>query len=159
MNELILKYWNENNDKLKEYFKNNDQREYYNYKSLLVITLKTIFQDCDEDDEDLPDFDNITEIDHGSYDGTKIFIICNKTNYSPNIFNYWITFVQYGSCGYCDTLQSIIDESWDYDSEKHYPTDSQINGYWTLCLHMIQKMKKIYEVGSFSNNNLNEEGE
>ena len=43
------------------------------------------------------------------------------------------------SCSACDTLESIKDYSGDP------PTSSQVNGYMTLALHIIQGMKKMGE--------------
>lgn len=80
---------------------------------------------------EVPDADRITVIDHGEYQGTRLYIIAAQ-GYQPSI--YWFIFVSYGSCSVCDTFLSIR----DYDDE--HPTSKQANEYWTLMLHMVQSM-------------------
>jgi hypothetical protein len=75
-------------------------------------------------------------IDDGDYQGTLLFLIPEDT-YQPD--NYYYVKVEYGSCSGCDTLESIR----DYDSDT--PNDEQVKDYMTLCLHIIQKFKKLGE--------------
>lgn len=81
-----------------------------------------------------PDPERITEIDHGSYQGTLLYIIADK-DYQPDY--YWSIFVDYGSCSGCDTLEAIR----NYDDTP--PNEEQIGEYWTLMLHMVQSMKPL----------------
>ena len=134
MNKDIVKAWDLHNHKLKEYFKVTPQDEYASYKILLTKTLEFLFVDEDE----MPDAKLITEINNGDYQGTLVFVI-GGYGYQPSIDNHWYTSVYYGSCSGCDTLQGIRSEG-EYDE---LATDEQVNDYWTLCLHMIQKMKRM----------------
>lgn len=81
-----------------------------------------------------PDPERITVIDHGDYQGTKLFIISEK-GFQPS--RYWAIFVSYGSCSGCDTFEAIGADGSDP------PTEKQVNEYWTLMLHMIQGMRQI----------------
>ena len=81
-----------------------------------------------------PDRDKIHKIDDGDYQGTLLFIIPEKT-YQPN--TYWAVNVDYCSCSGCDTLEAIR----DFPSDK--PTESQVEDYMTLALHIVQNMKEI----------------
>lgn len=82
-----------------------------------------------------PDPDRITVIDHGDYQGDRLFIIAGK-GYQPD--NYWYVSVAYGSCGGCDTFEAIGDYGRDSAIQK-------ANDYWTLALHILQDMKKLEE--------------
>ena len=109
-----------------------------NYSDIFKQTIKMMFEDT-EDTEDTyfsnsetPDFERITVIDDGDYQGTLVFIVASK-GYQPS--DYWATQVDYGSCSVCDTFQSYS----DYDNpEKSAPK------MVTMALHMIESMKKIF---------------
>lgn len=94
-----------------------------------VITLLST-----DDAYDAPDPKRITVIDHGDYQGTQLYII-GVQGYQPS--TYWSIFVSYGSCSGCDTFEALK----NYDSEP--PTEKQVNGYWTLMLHMVQNMEPL----------------
>jgi hypothetical protein len=53
------------------------------------------------------------------------------------VTDYVMTHNFYGSCSGCDTLQSINSYSEDL------PNQSQLDGYMTLCLHLVQRMKRL----------------
>ena len=108
------------------------------YSDIFKQTIKMMFEDT-EDTEDTyfsnsetPDFERITVIDDGDYQGTLVFVVASK-GYQPS--DYWATRVDYGSCSGCDTFQSYS----DYDNpEKSAPK------MVTMALHMIESMKKIF---------------
>lgn len=81
-----------------------------------------------------PDPTRIRVADDGDYQGTLLFII-GADGYQPD--HYWAVKVSYGSCSGCDTLQSIQDYSSDT------PSESQVNDYMTLSLHIVQGLKEI----------------
>lgn len=103
------------------------------YKSLVKLVVEAV---TDDNDYEL-DPERIHVIDDGDYQGTLLFVIASK-GYQPS--KYWAVYVGYGSCSGCDTLQGIREES-RWDSKE--PTDSQVNDYWTLALHIVQRMKEI----------------
>ena len=79
------------------------------------------------------EYENITEIDNGGYQGTLIFLFHEKT-YQPNEEEYIVTTVSYGSCSYCDTLQGAQDGDNEY----------LVADIMTLALHLVQNMKHLY---------------
>ena len=81
-----------------------------------------------------PDPERIHQIDDGDYQGTLVFVIGEK-RYQPS--RYWVTYVGYGSCSGCDTLQAIS----KYPDDP--PTPEQANEYLTLALHLLQRMKEV----------------
>jgi hypothetical protein len=86
------------------------------------------------DDCDAPDPERITEIDHGNYQGTLLYIVGAK-GYQPS--DYWAVSVSYGSCSGCDTLSALA--PWYEEA----PSDESIDGVVTLALHVVQSLRKI----------------
>ena len=110
-------------------------REPDNYEDIFKQTIKMMFEESADDyysNSETPDFQSITVIDDGDYQGTLVFVVASKS-YQPS--DYWATRVDYGSCSGCDTFQSYS----DYDNpEKSAPK------MVTMALHMIESMKKIF---------------
>ena len=136
MDKDIISAWDENQKKVREWIA-TVKNDSFSYKSLLENTIRIIFEEKD-DPYGLPDYKRITEIDNGNYQGALIFVVGGK-GYQPGVENHWYTSVYYGSCSGCDTLKGIS----GYSDE--LPNDDQIQQYWTLCLHMIQKMKRMID--------------
>lgn len=139
--------WNQNKGSLENYFRNTEQSKYDNYLSILKKIIELVINpyliDCDN-------FrlyyglnaEKITEIDDGDYQGTKLYIIPLDT-YQPYIDNYLLTYVEYGSCSACDTLQSIQQETF-YSNEYEYgtkPNKQQVEDYMKLALNLVQRLK------------------
>ena len=101
------------------------------YKALVHMLVQVL---QGEDEYESPDPTRIHEINDGDYQGTLVYVI-GAGGYQPS--TYWYIKVSYGSCSGCDTLQAIQ----DYSDEP--PTPEQIAQYMTLCLHMVQGMKKM----------------
>jgi hypothetical protein len=81
-----------------------------------------------------PDPDRIHTIDEGDYQGTMLFVVAAQ-GYQPS--TYFACTVSYGSCSGCDTFEALR----EYGNEK--PTEDQVEGYFTLALHMLQEMVEI----------------
>ena len=106
------------------------------YKDIVKAVISAI---ADGDDYgESPDPERITEIDHGDYQGTKLFVVA-ANGYQPSTF--WYVRVWYGSCGGCDTLQRIRDYG-DYDTP---PSETQVKDYMTLALHIVQGLHRCEE--------------
>jgi hypothetical protein len=101
------------------------------YAEIVASVISVI---ADSDDYGEPDKDRIHKIDDGDYQGTLVFVI-GAQGYQPD--EYWYTKVGYGSCSECDTLEGIS----CYSSDPI--TDSEAKQYWTLALHIVQRMKKM----------------
>jgi hypothetical protein len=89
----------------------------------------------DDTDYDAPDPERITVIDHGDYQGSRVFIVGAK-GYQPSL--YWGVVVSYGSCSGCDTFQAISGYSDDA------PDASQVGQYLDLMRHMVQGLRAIH---------------
>ena len=115
--------------------KNDDPLEYLEYKDLVKLTVMFILNDENE-----WDVNKITEIDDGDYQGTLLYLIPEDT-YQPNSSEYLMTFVEYGSCSGCYTLQAI---QCFLDTKSR---DKSIDDLMNLCKDLICNMIKPYNTG------------
>ena len=139
MNNNIINLWEQNKESLRNYFKITNQENYSSYKSLVKLIVEHILNNHEES-YDIPMYNSerITVIDDGDYQGTQLFLIPEDT-YQPSSSEYLVTYTYYGSCSGCDTLQAIQGYEDELSSEE------QIDDYMSLCLHLIQHMKPLYE--------------
>lgn len=124
--------WEKNKDKLEEYFRKTRQEEYGNYEDLVKLLFDIVINPSIECDHYRLDTENILVIDDGDYQGTQVFIL-HRDQYQPSVEDYVYTNTYYGSCSGCDTLLSIN----EYEDE--LPSESQVNDYMDLCLHLLQR--------------------
>jgi len=102
------------------------------------VVVQNVIEFLSDDEYNSIDPKRITRIDHGDYQGTLVYMI-GSTGYQP--YKYWCVKVSYGSCSGCDTLQYIeCDLSSNEDGS---PSETQIDDYMMLCLHVIQNLKEI----------------
>lgn len=147
MIKKVMDQWAKNKDKLREALAKDKELNMCDYDYLVEKVVHVILNES-KDHEDLFDdgiiwnINGITTINDGDYQGTLLFIIPRAT-YQPCESEYLITYVNYGSCSVCDTLQGIQ----DYSNE--LPTEKQLDDYTTLCLHLCENMKKPYLSYSF----------
>ena len=147
MIKYCIEKWDKNKDLLKSVLNNNkllnhvlnrnddDPLEYLEYKDLVKLTVMFILNDENEWDEN-----KIKEIDDGDYQGTLLYLIPEDT-YQPNSSEYLMTFVEYGSCSACDTLQTI---QCYLDIRSR---DKSIDDLMNLCKDLICNMIKPYNIG------------
>ena len=140
----MIKYcidkWNKNRDKLEEALMKDSTLNCCDYHHLVKMVVKYILNDEDSGYGKNWDADNITEIDNGNYQGTLLFIIPADT-YQPSEYEYLMTYVRYGSCSVCDTLQSI--RGWGDEPI----TPEQIKDFMGLCKDLVTNMIKPYNTG------------
>ena len=97
--------------------------KYPHYQQLLEVALETVHE-VRAMSYGLPDPNRITQINHGDYQGTLVYVIAGG-GYQPH--DHFATHVFYGSCSGCDTLESINMNSDPAEKGE---------GYYTLALHM-----------------------
>lgn len=134
-----LSRWDKRNADLREVLEKKNVEWLINcsYKDLVKLVFDVIFKDSGITDITF-DTENITEIDNGDYQGTLLYLIPFDT-YQPDESEYLMTYVGYGSCSGCDTLQGIqssIDEN-----------DKQINDFMTLCRDIVSHIIRPYNTG------------
>ena len=147
MIKYCVEKWDKNKDLLRSVLNNNellnhvlnknddDPLEYLEYKDLVKLTVMFILNDENE-----WDVNKITEIDDGDYQGTLLYLIPEDT-YQPNSSEYLMTFVEYGSCSGCDTLQAI---QCFLDTKSR---NESIDDLMSLCKDLICNMIKPYNTG------------
>jgi hypothetical protein len=124
MIEEFVKIWEESKEELRESFLESEPSSYNDIVKRVIELIHAGHGD--------PDPTNIHVIDDGDYQGTLLFIIPAE-GYQPS--RYWAYKCYYGSCGGCDTFQSIRDDCGTLEG--------RIDDYMTLALHVIQGLKEV----------------
>lgn len=148
----MLKYtvekWDKNQDKLRKHIEEN--MELYNtadYEDIIKMMLDVVFeQDEFSDDDPKLDTANITTIDNGDYQGTQLFVIPFDT-YQPSEYEYLMTYIYYGSCSGCDTLQAIQFYSYNELTSNIEYREQFIDDMMKLCLDLARNIIVPYNTG------------
>ena len=154
MIQWLSEKWYRNQYKLRKYFRETPQIQYGNYTTIWKKVLEYIINIDTEDDGDKFNTQDITVIDDGSFFGTLIFIVHRQDGMEPDMEDYILTKIQYGSCSVCDTLQHIQTENDNGDIDD-LPNETQLNDYMLLALHMIQNarwLSDLYKGDTYENN-------
>lgn len=147
MLKIVVEKWWKNKKKLENVYRTGTTWNSCTYLDIVKETINTILNDNDE----YPkwDIEHITQIDNGDYQGTYLYLIPENT-YQPSADEYLMTYVYYGSCSGCDTLQAIQDWRGNLLNEE------QIKEFMTLSLHLLENMIKPYNDGWRSNDDYNQ---
>ena len=136
MLKYCLKMWDSHKDRLEEALQQDKTLNDCEYSYLVKLVVKYILNG----DGEVWVADDITVVDNGDYQGTKLFLIHEDT-YQPCEHEYLMTYVNYGSCSGCDTLLNIQDYRYEP------PTESQLKDYMALCKDLVTNMIKPYNGG------------
>lgn len=142
MIKYCIEKWDKNKKKLEDVLREDTTLNSCNYGYLVKLVVENILNDETNDYCDTWDSENITTIDNGDYQGTLLFLIPTGA-YQPSEYEYLMTYVGYGSCSGCDTLQGIQSCPW-HDVK---PTEQQLKDYMTLCKDLVCNMIKPYNSG------------
>lgn len=137
MLKYCLRKWDENKKKLEEELLKDPDLNTCEYKHIVEKVVEIILN---TNEKELWNSAAITEIDDGNYQGTLLFLIPRKT-YQPFEYEYLMTYVGYGSCSGCDTLQAI------QEFGKGLISEDQLKDFMTLCKDIITNMVKPYNSG------------
>lgn len=139
----MLKYciekWDKYKGDLRKAIENDKEINSCDYQYLVKLVTDKILNG-DEKDQITWDSNRITEINDRDYQGTLLYLIPQDT-YQPSEYEYLMTCVSYGSCSYCDTLQSIQDFRGNELSKE------QIDGFMRLCKDLLTAMICPYNCG------------
>lgn len=136
---MLSRMWGEQCNKLKAKLRETDLRR-VDYFDLVKMTFEVVVNQYPEQDADhIVDIEGIREIDHGDYQGTKLFVIPLDT-YQPWASDYLFTYVGYGSCTLCDTLMGIQP---DWEQEPPYD-DETVLSFLSLCAHILSNATQPY---------------
>lgn len=148
MLKYCLEQWDKNKDMLeKDIREDKNLAGYYgeetaDYLYLMKKLVKIVFNN---DSAYTWDLERIVEIDDGDYQGTLLFIIPRQTC-QPSEYDYLMTYICYGSCGYCDTLMGIKDNGYIVPDDA-YPNEQQVKDYMTLMKDILTNMIRPYNSG------------
>lgn len=142
MLKIVVEKWWKNKNKLEAAYRFKTGWNSCSYLDIVKETINSILND--NDGYIKWDIEHITEIDNGDYQGTLLYLIPENT-YQPSSDEYLMTYVYYGSCSGCDTLQAI--QEWSEGPLK----EDQIKEFMMLSLHLLENMIKPYNDGWCSN--------
>lgn len=150
-----VRKWDENKEKLEKNIRENlDEWLSKDYTDIVEVVVKDILEISYDNHNHAYNPAGITVIDDGDYQGSILYVI-RPEGYQPDIEEYLMTTVNYGSCSGCDTLKCIT-EPHEYGDADEEDIENAISGYMTLCLHLIQKMKRPYGKEDFPYRNDND---
>lgn len=137
MIKYCLRKWEENKEKLEKSLLEDKDLNSCGYKHLVEKVVEVILNNGEGE---IWSVGGITEIDDGDCQGTLLYLI-PKNTYQPSEYEYLMTYVNYGSCSGCDTLQAIQDYG------KDEITDGQLKDFMSLCEDLVCCMIKPYNYG------------
>lgn len=133
MIKYCLDCWNKNQQSLREQLEKDASLNSCEYEYLVKLVTRYILgKEWDAE--------NIIVVDNGDYQGTLLFLIPRDT-YQPSEDEYLMTYVGYGSCSGCDTLQAIQEHG------ENIPTPEQLKDFMSLCKDLVTNMIKPYNTG------------
>lgn len=139
MLKIIKEQWDKNRDLLRAALEEGEEFNECNYKDLVELSFEKIFNTDIDPNYEL-NLKRITEVDDGDYQGTLLYVIPFNT-YQPNEGEYLMTYVDYGSCSCCDTLQAI---QYGYHEKL---TEVQVRDFMTLCKDILTNTVKPFNSG------------
>lgn len=142
MTKYCLAKWDANKDKLRKRFEEGTGWNVCGYVDILKAIVETVLNEGEPAWADQWDSSHIAVIDDGAYQGTLLFLIPLDT-YQPEPSEYLITYVDYGSCCGCDTLQGIQ----AYGSYGDKLTEKQIDDFMLLSKDILMTMRKPFNDG------------
>lgn len=138
MIKLCLAAWDAHKYSLEQWYRtlSEDEINHLYYEDIVKRTFEIINE---MDEYPRLDVNNITEINNGDYQGTLIYLVPFET-YQPSHYEYLMTYIEYGSCSCCDTLQGL--QYWDGENK-----DKQIKGFMELSKDILCNTIRPYNGG------------
>ncbi len=137
MIKFALNRWDDNNKKLREVITNTPvkERKSWEYTDLVYLVATTVYE------FELPDVRSIRYGGECNYQGTLVFLI--PMDDSPSTEREWLmSYIGYGSCTVCDTLQSIQCGDGESDSDIDV-----VDEYMKLCRDIVSNTILPYNNG------------
>ena len=137
MIKFALNRWDDNNKKLRDVIANTpvEERKNWDYADLVYLVATTVYE------FELPDVSSIRYGGECNYQGTLVFLI--PMDDSPSTEREWLmSYVGYGSCTVCDTLQGIQCDDGDSD----FGIDA-VDEYMNICRDIVSNTILPYNNG------------
>lgn len=144
MIKYALKKWDENKEVLRNTIQQTEKnmRSAWDYEEIVKLACRYIFNENVSREEPMINVDGITMIDNGDYQGTLLFMLPFDVD-QPAEYEYLMTYVGYGSCSGCDTLQRIqADDEDDDETEKE-----MVDSYLGICKDIVSNTIRPYNQG------------
>lgn len=146
MIKICLEAWDKHNGELEAWYRSLSVEDLnsLSYRDITTKVFGMISRYMDESSNWLGklDLDNIVEINNGGYQGTLLYLIPFYT-YQPSESEYLMTYIGYGSCSCCDTLQGL--ELWGDYTEEEY--ENVIKGHISLARDILSHVIRPYNTG------------
>ena len=147
MIKICLEAWDKYSGELEAWYRSLSVEDLnsLSYKGITTKVFGMVSRYMEEDGKvviDKLDLYNIVEIDNGDYQGTLLYLVPFDT-YQPNEHEYLMTYIGYGSCSCCDTLQGL-ELCGDY-TENEY--ENTIKGHMTLARDILSHIIRPYNTG------------
>ena len=141
MIKYALRKWDAGRDTLRRIISQTrkEERSWWGYIDIVKMVCRCILNVNLIEGDPVINVDIITMIDNGGYQGTLLFILPFYAD-PPSESDYLMTFVDYGSCSGCDTLQSI-------QSDDKYGHRDETDSYLTLCRDIVNNIIRPYNYG------------
>ena len=146
MIDVFVRAWDANQEHLIKSFEDKPPRS---YKEILERLIEIVLNPylTEETTVDYPedggiDIRDIVEINNGDYQGTLLYVM-PFDKYQPSVDEYVYTYVGYGSCSSCDTLQRIQCFYNLDDEDNKQDKVGAAKEFHTLALHMLQRFKRM----------------
>lgn len=140
MIKIMKELWNKREKNLRNVLAGRLDARDFCYADFVKLTFEIIFND-DPSTERKLDLKNMTEIDNGDYQGTLLYLIPFKT-YQPTEREYLMTYIGYGSCSGCDSLQAAI--NW---RNRGALTETELAAVMEICKDIVCDTIKPYNSG------------
>lgn len=137
MLKILLKKWNKNKGLLEEKLRTKPMN--YQYKDLVKLTFDTIYNSGENDYHKIRLFKTIGG---ENYSGDLVFMLSFGFD-DEEVDSLLLTYVKYGSCCGCDTLQRIV----AFSEENDKPNESQLKDLMMLCKDIITNTVKPFNKG------------
>ena len=140
MLKIVRDKWDKNKELLRNELINGTNFNKCSYLDLVKLAFDYIYNSDEGRSSEKLNVSDITEIDNGDCQGTLVYLIPFNT-YQPDECQYLMTYVGYGSCSGCDTLQAI--QAWG----KEALTEQQVSDFMILCKDILTNTIKPYNHG------------
>ena len=137
MLKILLEKWDKNKGLLEEKLRTKPMN--YKYKDLVKLTFDTIYNSDEYEYNKIRLFKTIGGVD---YRGDLVFMLSFGFN-DEEVDSLLLTYVEYGSCCGCDTLQRIT----AFSEENDKPDESQLKDLMLLCKDIITNTVKPFNKG------------
>ena len=140
MNRYCVEKWQNHKHLLEQALNEYPDLESLDYESLMNLCVKHILNTGLDKYDDRFYKPNVVVAYGGQYSGEVLFVIVPENGFS----GFLVSYTEYGSCAFCDTLEHII---WEFIYEKKITREEAIKDLMSVCKDMVCNIVKPYNQG------------